>query len=87
MSSRPVAVLDACVLINLLATGRAEDIMSESGYQFGICSVVKNESIYLRATDLNAPPEEVKLDAALLRDGDLLLHVRWIFDDARGEEE
>jgi predicted nucleic acid-binding protein len=39
--------------------------MSESGYQFGICSVVKNESIYLRATDLNAPPEEVKLDAYL----------------------
>jgi predicted nucleic acid-binding protein len=39
--------------------------MSESGYQFGICSIVKNESIYLRATDLNAPPEEVKLDAYL----------------------
>jgi predicted nucleic acid-binding protein len=39
--------------------------MSESRYQFGICSVVKNESIYLRATDLNAPPEEVKLDAYL----------------------
>jgi len=63
LSSRPVTILDACVLINLLATGRAEDIMSESGYQFGICSVVKNESIYLRATDLNAPPEQVKLDA------------------------
>jgi predicted nucleic acid-binding protein len=39
--------------------------MSESRYQFGICSVVKNESIYLRATDLNAPPEEVKLEAFL----------------------
>ena len=65
MASRPVAVLDACVLINLLATGRAEDILSKTGYQFGICPVVKNESIYLRATDLNAPPEEVKLDAHL----------------------
>jgi predicted nucleic acid-binding protein len=65
LSPRPVAILDACVLINLLATGRAEEIMSESGYQFGICSVIKNESIYLRATDLNAPPEEVKLDAYL----------------------
>ena len=62
MSSRPVAILDACVLINLLATGRAQDIMSESGYQFGICSVVKNESIYLRASDSSAPPEEMKLD-------------------------
>jgi predicted nucleic acid-binding protein len=62
VSSRPVAILDACVLINLLASGRAQNIMSESGYQFGICSVVKNESIYLRATDSSAPPEEVKLD-------------------------
>jgi predicted nucleic acid-binding protein len=39
--------------------------MSESRYQFGICSVVKNESIYLRATDLKAPPDEVKLDGYL----------------------
>jgi hypothetical protein len=68
LSSRPVAILDACVLINLLATGRAQDIMSESGYQFGICSVVKNESIYLRSTDSIAPPEEVKLDAYLESD-------------------
>ena len=43
--------------------------MSESGYQFGICSVVKNESIYLRAKDLNAPPEEVKLYAYLESNG------------------
>lgn len=42
--------------------------MSESGYQFGICSVVKNESIYLRGADLNAPPEAVKLDALLESD-------------------
>jgi hypothetical protein len=62
MPSRPVVILDACVLINLLASGRAQDIMTDSRYQFGICSVVKNESIYLRATDSNAPPEEVKLD-------------------------
>jgi hypothetical protein len=60
--SRPVAILDACVLINLLATGRAREIMSESEHQFGICSVVRNESIYLRAADSGAPPEEVKFD-------------------------
>jgi hypothetical protein len=65
MPSRPVAILDACVLINLLASGRAQDIMTGSRYRFGICSVVKNESIYLRATDSHAPPEEVKLDLHL----------------------
>jgi hypothetical protein len=55
-------ILDACVLINLLASGRAEEIMSEGDYEFGICLVVKNESVYLRATDSSAPPEEVKFD-------------------------
>jgi predicted nucleic acid-binding protein len=60
--SRPLAVLDACVLINLLATGRAEEILSGSDHAFAICSVVRNESIYLRAADPSAPPEEVKLD-------------------------
>jgi hypothetical protein len=62
---RPVVILDACVLINLLASGRAREIMSEGGYQFGICLVVKNESVYLRPTDASASPEEVKLDPLL----------------------
>ena len=58
---RPVVILDSCVLINLLATRKASRIASESAYQFGICSVVENESIYLRAADLGAPIEPVKL--------------------------
>lgn len=62
MPSRPIAILDACVLINLLATGRAEEILSSSDHSFAICTVVRNESIYLRAADPSAPPEEVKLD-------------------------
>ena len=62
MPSRPVAILDACVLINLLATGRAEEILSSSDHSFAICTVVRIESIYLRAADPSAPPEEAKLD-------------------------
>ena len=60
--SHSVAILDACVLINLLASGHTKEILSGSEYKFGICTVVSSESIYLRATDSNAPPEEVKLD-------------------------
>jgi hypothetical protein len=50
------------VLINLLASGRGEEILTASKYKFGICTVVDRESIYLRAPDANAPPEDVKLD-------------------------
>jgi hypothetical protein len=54
-------MLDACVLINILASGRAQEILTSSGYSFGICTVVSKESIYLRASDPNAPPEAVDL--------------------------
>jgi predicted nucleic acid-binding protein len=60
-----VAILDACVLINILASGRAEEILAQTNHRFGICTVVSAESIYLRAADSNAPPEEVKLDQFL----------------------
>jgi hypothetical protein len=59
---RPVAILDACVLINVLASGRAKEIFTRSGYSFGICTVASKESVYLRAVDPNAPPEVVELD-------------------------
>jgi hypothetical protein len=60
--SHSVAILDACVLINILASGRAQEILTDSEYEVGICSVVSQESIYLRAADPNAPPDTVELD-------------------------
>jgi hypothetical protein len=60
--SQSVAILDACVLINILASGRAQEILTGSEYRFAVCTVVGSESIYLRAADANAPPEEVNLD-------------------------
>jgi hypothetical protein len=61
--SRPVAILDACVLINILASGRAQEILTGSAYRFAIGAVVSKESVYLRASDPNAPPEAVELDS------------------------
>lgn len=62
MPSQSVAILDACVLINILASGRAQEILTGSEYKFGICTVVSKESIYLRAADPNAPPDTVELE-------------------------
>jgi hypothetical protein len=62
MPSQSVAILDACVLINILASGRAHEILTGCEYKFGICTVVSKESIYLRAADPNAPPDTVDLE-------------------------
>jgi hypothetical protein len=93
--SHSVAILDACVLINLLASGHAEEILSGSEFKFGICTVASSESIYLRATDLNVPPEEVKLDPfvkskcltvyALSGDAEQTLYVDYAADLDDGE--
>jgi len=60
--SRPVVILDACVLINIIASGRAQEILTGSGYRFGIGTVASKESVYLRAIDPNGPPEALELD-------------------------
>ena len=62
MPSQSVAILDACVLINILASGRAQEILTGCEYKFGICTVVSKKSIYLRAADPNAPPDTVDLE-------------------------
>jgi hypothetical protein len=60
--SQSVAILDACVLINILASGRAQEVLTGSEYKFGVCTVVSKESISLRAADPKAPPDTVELD-------------------------
>jgi predicted nucleic acid-binding protein len=46
-----IVIQDACVLINLLASGRFEDIASGCGLRFAIASVVSQESMYLHNVD------------------------------------
>ena len=52
---------DACVLINLLATDRLEEIARHLAYQFAIASSVAAETIYLRR------PEDKSREQADLR--------------------
>jgi predicted nucleic acid-binding protein len=46
-----IVIQDACVLINLLAGGRFEDIASGCGLRFAIASVVAQETMYLHDAD------------------------------------
>jgi predicted nucleic acid-binding protein len=46
-----IVIQDACVLINLLASGRFEDIANGCGFRFAIASIVAQEALFLRNVD------------------------------------
>ena len=54
-------ILDACVLINLLASGEAGGVLRAAALESFICSAVEGESIYLRTEDAKAPLEPIEL--------------------------
>jgi predicted nucleic acid-binding protein len=60
--TQQTALLDTCVLINLLASGECEAILRSSNRRWLICSVVERESIYLRTDDPNVPLELINLE-------------------------
>ncbi len=59
--SRPTMLLDTCVLLNLLASGEIEPVLSTLKKRWLICAAVEKESIYLRSEDPNSPLELVSL--------------------------
>ena len=63
-------ILDACVLINLLASDEIEAILEISARQTFICSVVQRESLYLRTEDPQTP--RIQVDLQPLIDSGLL---------------
>jgi predicted nucleic acid-binding protein len=54
MPDRPCLLIDTCVLINLLASSEISGILRVAAQQAYICTIVKNESLYLKTDD----PEE-----------------------------
>lgn len=62
------AVLDACVLINLIATERIAEIAQVIAPACLVCSAVSAESLYLRPLEPEGKPEAVDL-GRLLRAG------------------
>lgn len=62
MTTAPRAqILDACVLINLLASGEVEGILRAAARDSLICTAVESESIYLRTDDPKTPLEHIEL--------------------------
>ena len=59
------AVLDTCVLINLLATGRAAEIVRVIAPARMVCSAVSQESLYLRPLEAGGRPEPVDLQTLI----------------------
>ena len=69
LPNSPMPILDACVLINLLATGRLEDVAKALGTPFLICDVVRAETLFLRnPNDPETPKDPIDL-SPFLRDG------------------
>lgn len=60
ITERPV-VLDTCILINLLATDRVEEILRVVAPQCLVCSAVSKESLYLRPLQPDAQAEAIDL--------------------------
>jgi predicted nucleic acid-binding protein len=63
-------IIDACVLINLLATDELPDIVHVRGKPSLICEIVKKESVFLRSEDPHNPKELIDLHP-LIREGSL----------------
>lgn len=55
-------LLDACVLLNLMASGVFEDIANAALGEFIVCELVRNESYFLRADDDSGEIIQIDLD-------------------------
>ena len=59
------AILDTCVLINLLATSRVAEIVRVIAPARMVCSAVSEESLYLRPLETKGRPEPVDLQVLI----------------------
>lgn len=64
-AGRPAAVIDACCLIDLLASGQAEPILRATGFTWHLPSAVESEVRYLRQYDPGQPSQLVTVAADL----------------------
>lgn len=57
----PDAVIDACCLIDLLASGCAEDVLRESGFRWRLPSAVRDETQHARQYDPAQPDRIIRV--------------------------
>jgi predicted nucleic acid-binding protein len=91
-----IVLQDACVLINLLASGRFEEIAGGCGLRFAIASVAAREALYLRHPE-TGERELIDLQPAIKRgilqildvesEGEKLRYIEFALDLDDGEAE
>ena len=62
MNQKNYLIIDACVLLNLIATGIIQEILSIIAQNSMICVLVKDESLYLRKEDDVNENESVNIE-------------------------
>ena len=62
----PILIHDSCVLLNLLASGRFNDISSSCGFRFAVVSEVAREVLYVRNV-LTGEHERIELQPFVTR--------------------
>lgn len=62
VNQRDYLIIDACILLNLIATGMIREILSVIAQNSMVCVLVKNESLYLRKEDDINENESVDID-------------------------
>lgn len=61
MVNRDSLALDACVLLNLLATGVVDQILAPAAQRIFVCDLVRDESFYLKNDDGSDEPVLIDL--------------------------
>lgn len=62
MNQKDYLIIDACVLLNLIATGIIEDILNLIAQNSFVCILAKNESLFLRKEDDINENEPIDID-------------------------
>lgn len=62
VNQRDYLIIDACILLNLIATGVIQEILSVIAQNSMICVLVKDESLYLRKEEDVNENESVDID-------------------------
>ncbi len=68
MNQRNYLIIDACVILNLIATGMIEQILSVIAQNSMICVLVKNESLYLRKEDEINDTEPIDIEGLITQE-------------------
>lgn len=66
---QPTVILDACVLLNLLASSEAENIVRATAYEYLICDAVSKEAMHLRADSSEEEVFETAYVDSLIQSG------------------